>query len=74
MKLTPGDLDKRVIIRRDTRASDRLGGVTVTASDVATVWAYVASRPGRESIDGQRVNASAAYTFGIRFRENIYIR
>lgn len=71
MKWTPGELDQRVAIVRETLTSDSMGGATVTTATVATVWAKVIARSGREREQADRLAAEAAYTFVIRWRGDV---
>lgn len=71
MKWTPGELDQRVTISRETLASDSMGGSTLTLSTVATVWAKVFAKSGRERTAADRLDAESAYTFVIRWRGDV---
>lgn len=69
-----GHLDQRITLQRFVEATDGIGGVTRTWSDLAsvpTVWAHVQPRLGRESFEQGRMNASLMATFMIRYRADI---
>lgn len=67
----PGELDKRVSIRRETRAADRLGGYTSALATVATVWAHVRPTSGTEGVRADRVEAKSPFLFVIRYRGGV---
>lgn len=67
----PGELDKRVIIRREVETPDGYGGFELTTQDITTVWAKVTRKAGRESFDSDRVQASASCSFVIRYRSDL---
>ena len=65
---TPGELDQRVTIQSPTNMPDGRGGVVSGWEDVATVWAHVRPKSGRERSNADRVEASANYLIVIRWR------
>lgn len=67
----PGELDQRVTFRTDSTVSDGMGGVTATPSDIATVWAKVKLKGGKEQQDYERVNAVSSVIFVVRYRTDI---
>jgi SPP1 family predicted phage head-tail adaptor len=67
----PGELDQRVTIRRQTLASDGQGGQSATWADVATVWAHVRPKGGREANVADRVQGQTMYLFVIRWRSDV---
>lgn len=71
MKWQPGELDQRVIIVRETQVGDGQGGHTVTTATVATVWAKVVAKSGREREHSDRLNAESMYLFVIRWRSDV---
>lgn len=71
MKWQPGELDQRITIKRETLTPDGMGGSSVALSTVATVWAKVIGKSGGESDAADRINASAVYTFVIRYRTDL---
>lgn len=66
-----GELDQQAIIKRQTRTADGLGGWTVTDTNVATVWAHIRPKKGREYGIHDKVEAPALYIFAIRYRSDI---
>lgn len=71
MKWMPGELDQKITIQRESLTSDGMGGSTVSVSTLASVWAKVIARSGREREYADRVNAEGAYTFVIRWRGDV---
>lgn len=71
MKWQPGELDQRIAIIRESLSDDGMGGSTVTTATVATVWAKVIARSGRERDQADRLAADAGYTFVIRWRGDL---
>jgi SPP1 family predicted phage head-tail adaptor len=67
----PGEMNERVQIIRETRTSDGAGGQTLSLTTLASVWAHVRPRSGREMERFDRVNASAMYLFVIRYRTDV---
>jgi SPP1 family predicted phage head-tail adaptor len=67
----PGEMNERIQIIRETRASDGAGGQTLSLTTLASVWAHVRPRSGREMERFDRVNASAMYLFVIRYRTDV---
>lgn len=61
MAYRAGELDQRVTIRRDTLTSDGVGGQTKATADIATVWALVRPKSGRERAAYASIEASATY-------------
>jgi SPP1 family predicted phage head-tail adaptor len=56
-----GRLDQRVTIRRRVRTDDDMGGGAIAWTDVATVWAHMRPKSGRERAAYGSVEASAMY-------------
>lgn len=70
--MNPGELDEQITIKRATRASDGMGGDTVSLTDVAAnLWAHVRALYGKEKGIHDRVEAPAMYVFKIRNRDDI---
>lgn len=65
-------LDERIRIERVTEASDGMGGVTQTWSELATVWASVAGVGGRETWATMRTTGKGQFRAVIRWREDEY--
>lgn len=66
-----GGLDQTVTIQTATLASDGGGGSTKTWATLATVFAKVVPKTGRESMDADRVNAVSSFLFVIRNRTDV---
>ena len=71
MTFRPGELDKRITLRRESLTPDGQGGNHLTVADYDTVWAHVRPLSGREREQFDRVNAEASYLFVIRNRQDI---
>lgn len=71
MIVDPGELDQRISFLTDTEQSDGMGGVTLTPSTVATVWAKVKTGSGTEKTGYDRVNAVFTCTFITHYRSDI---
>lgn len=71
MPYAAGELDERVTIQRATETPDGMGGFAVTWAPVATVWAHVRPRSGRERAAFDRIEASGSYLCVIRRRTDI---
>lgn len=71
MRWNIGELDERITLQREVRTSDGMGGYSTALIDVATVWAKVIARSGRERAYADRLNAEGAYTFVIRVRSDL---
>jgi SPP1 family predicted phage head-tail adaptor len=66
-----GELDQRIVVKRDTLASDGMGGSTTTTTTVATLWSHVRPKRGREVGLHDKVEAPALYIFAIRYRSDL---
>jgi SPP1 family predicted phage head-tail adaptor len=66
-----GKLNDRITIQQVAETRDAYGGVIETWTTVATVWARVQYRPGKEYFKADQVNAEAAALFYIRYRTGI---
>lgn len=69
-----GALDQRVTFQRLARVADGMGGATETWADLPTVptmWARVVPGGGAEALRGGAVEARGAYTFVIRYRDDL---
>ena len=63
-----GELDRRITLRRPTKAQDSYGEPLITYADEATVWAKVTPIAGGESYEGdQRTNKQRVEVL-IRYR------
>jgi len=71
MRARPGELDQRITLRRLTLVDDGMGGSAETWADFAVVSARVRAGPGRESQQGDQIQAAAQYSFVIRYLSGI---
>lgn len=69
--ITPSDLRHRIQIYRLNEVADALGGFTTTWALHKTKWAKVAPMSGRELIHADKIDATAASTFTIRFDTDV---
>lgn len=69
-----GQLDQRVIIKRDVLTSDGGGGQTNSPVVVDTVWASVKPSTGSERQRFERLDAEAMFTFVIRNRSDLDLK
>jgi SPP1 family predicted phage head-tail adaptor len=66
-----GELNRRVKLQTAARTSDGAGGVTVTWSDTATVWAAIEPVSGREPFVAQQLQGHVTHKVLIRYRSGI---
>ena len=60
-------MDRRVVFQRRDTTSDAYGQVTAgNWTTLATVWAHLTERPGREGVEAGRLESSALGTLRIR--------
>ncbi|HEX2594801.1 MAG TPA: phage head closure protein [Rhizomicrobium sp.] len=74
MPLNPGDLNRRIEIRRQVPQDDGHGGFLdgpATWQPVATVWAEVIGLSGRESVIQHTLQGITVYRIRIRYRTDI---
>lgn len=69
-----GELDQRISVKRETRTADGTGGFTVADTTVATLWAHVRPKRGKEVGIHDKVEAPAMYIFAIRYRSDLLER
>ena len=72
--MRPGQLDQQITLRRLTKTADGGGGFTEVWADFATdatVWADVHPLYGKEGAEDGAVNASGAWVFHIRNRDDV---
>ncbi len=69
--LCASDLDRRIELQAVTTSKDEVGGLVETWTTFATVWAQVRQASGREAWYRQQMNASGAWTIGIRWRRDL---
>ena len=70
-EITASDLKHKIEIHRLTEVADPLGGFTTTWSLLKPKWAKVAPMSGRELIHADKIDATAASTFTVRFDTDI---
>lgn len=66
-----GKLRHKIELQRKTRTNDALGGFDVVFATYASVRAYVETRPGREGVVADRLDASQVIRATIRYREGV---
>ncbi len=72
MTYKPGELDKRIKIFRKVKTVDDGGGNSITWQTLTnSISALVRPLSGKESVQYDRLNATALYLFVIRYREGI---
>lgn len=69
--ITPSDLKHKIEILRLVEAPDSLGGFTTSWVSVKSKWAKVKPMSGRELIHADKIDATAASTFVVRFDSDI---
>lgn len=67
MAIMAGILRHRITIQTPTYGQDASGGVTMTWSDVKTVWAEITPLQGREYWEAQQVNAEIQGKIRMRY-------
>lgn len=60
-----GAMDQQITIERRASVADGIGGSVESWAEIATVWAAVKAKAGREVVDQGRVNASFVNLFEI---------
>jgi len=66
-----GQLDRRIVIQGYTTTTDAFGEVVKSFTTLATVWAKVEEKSGKEGEDGNQIVASKKVEFFIRYRNDI---
>jgi SPP1 family predicted phage head-tail adaptor len=66
-----GQLDRRIVIQGYTTSTDAFGEVVKSFTTLATVWAKVEEKSGKEGEDGNQIVASKKVEFFIRYRSDI---
>lgn len=69
--MRPGNLSERVTIEQQTTVSDGAGGRSRAWSALATVWADVRPKAGRERAQAAGLEAPATYEFTLRRRADL---
>ncbi len=69
--LRAGQLRHRVKLQSATETQDSYGAIVQTWADVATVWASIEARTGRETFTAAQVYATADHIITIRYRSGV---
>lgn len=69
--LSAGNLRHSITIRRNAQVSNGRGGYVSQWTDVATVWAEVATLDGRESMVEKVLQGVSSYRIRIRWRDDV---
>jgi SPP1 family predicted phage head-tail adaptor len=66
-----GQLDRRITIQTFSETTDSFGQEVKSFSTLASVWANVVERVGREGEDGEMIAATKKVEFIIRYRTDV---
>ena len=66
-----GQLDRRITIKNFSETTDNFGQQVKSFSTLASVWANVVERVGREGEDGDMIAATKKVEFIIRYRTDV---
>jgi len=66
-----GQLDRRITIQNFSETTDSFGQEVKSFSTLASVWANVVERVGREGEDGEMIAATKKVEFIIRYRTDV---
>ena len=66
-----GRLRHRLVLEMPLTTPDGAGGVTLTWSSVATVWANVLAQTGREATQFDRFSGTSTHRVVLRFRSDV---
>jgi SPP1 family predicted phage head-tail adaptor len=66
-----GELRHRITIERPVRTDDEGGAASVTWLPVATLWARIEGRGGREGLSGDGETARAVNRITLRYRPDV---
>ena len=69
--MNPGDLDQRIVIQGLSEAADDFGQRVQTFSTLATVWAKIEERKGKEGELGNQLVATRLVDFVIRYKSGL---
>jgi SPP1 family predicted phage head-tail adaptor len=69
--INAGRLDQRITLQQRAAGADALGQESTTWTDLATVWASVTTKRGREFFAAGAVQSEAAAVFRIRYRADV---
>jgi len=66
-----GQLDRRITLQTFSEATDAFGQEVKSYSTLATVWAKVVEKIGKESEEGDMIAATKKVEFMIRYRTDV---
>lgn len=66
-----GAMRQKVILQRRSNVTDAGGGVSVSWTDVAALWAEITPLTGNESVQAMRVQPVQNYLVRLRRREDV---
>jgi len=66
-----GQLDRRITLQTFSEATDAVGQEVKSYSTLATVWAKVVEKIGKESEEGDMIAATKKVEFMIRYRTDV---
>lgn len=66
-----GALRHRVTIEEPVRVSDEAGGAAITWSYVATVWAEIQPKTGREVFESDQLGGRVTHDVRMRYRDGV---
>ena len=66
-----GQLDRRITIQNFSETTDNFGQEVKSFSTLASVWANVVEKVGREGEDGDMISATKKVEFIIRYRTDV---
>lgn len=66
-----GQLDRRITLQTFSETTDAFGQEVKSYSTLATVWAKVVERIGKESEEGDMIAATKKVEFMIRYRSDV---
>ena len=66
-----GQLDRRITIQNFSETTDSFGQEVKSFATLASVWANVVERVGREGEDGEMIAATKKVEFVIRYRTDV---
>ena len=66
-----GQLDRRITIQTFSETTDSFGQEVKSFSTLASVWANVVEKVGREGEDGEMIAATKKVEFVIRYRSDV---
>jgi SPP1 family predicted phage head-tail adaptor len=70
----PGQFNRRLVLEAPVETADGSGGVTRSYDAVATLWASVAPKAARDSVEADALAASVTHAIQIRYSPDITLR